>query len=251
MTHWRRSDPDRFPELNPWRAREPWVTGEEREARGQLAQLKTDRNRVLADLKERELELDSTVLMASQKAEQGPRRLLTAQGEELGAAVIAAFTELGFEVQDVDVERDRAGLARVEDLNLTCPDQPEVRILAEVKGYAGGAKASDLIQIGNHAVRYTQRQGVPPDLSWYVVNQFLDRDPELRQAPLARRRRGRHRVRAGGRAHHRHPRALPAHRSGLRRAGRRERGTCFAVGAARSLHRDVPPGRAHDVRRPD
>ncbi len=123
--------------------------------------------------------------MASQKAEQGPRRLLTAQGEELGAAVIAAFTELGFEVQDVDVERGRAGLARVEDLNLTCPDQPEVRILAEVKGYAGGAKASDLIQIGNHAVRYTQRQGVPPDLSWYVVNQFLDRDPELRQAPLA------------------------------------------------------------------
>ncbi len=72
MTHWRRSDPDRFPELNPWRTREPWVTGEEREARGQLAQLKTDRNRVLADLKERELELDSTVLWRARRRSKAP-----------------------------------------------------------------------------------------------------------------------------------------------------------------------------------
>lgn len=101
------------------------------------------------------------MLVASQKAEQGARRLLTAQGEDLGEAVVLAFTDLGFDVQDLDEERDRSGLPRVEDLNLTCPDQPEVRILAEVKGYAKGAKAGDLIQIGHHAVRYTQRQGGP------------------------------------------------------------------------------------------
>ncbi len=185
LTHWRQTDPVRFREVNPWRAREPWVTDEEREAHGQLAELKTERGRVLAELKDRELALDSAVLVASQKAEQGARRLLTAQGEDLGEAVVLAFTDLGFDVQDLDEERDRSGLARVEDLNLTCPDQPEVRILAEVKGYAKGAKAGDLIQIGHHAVRYTQRQGVPPDRSWYVINQFIDRDPDLRPAPLA------------------------------------------------------------------
>ncbi len=185
LTKWRQTDPLRFPELNPWRSREPWVTDEERAAQRQLADVKAERSRVLVELKDREFALDSAVLVASQEAEQGARRLLTSQGEELGAAVLDAFTQLGFVVQDLDEERDRAGLARVEDLNLTCPDQPQVRILAEVKGYAGGAKGGDLIQIGHHAVRYTQHQGVPPDLSWYVINQFINKDPDLRPPPLA------------------------------------------------------------------
>ncbi len=74
----------------------------------------------------------------------------------------------------------------MEDLRVTCPDQPDLLVIAEVKGYArGGAKASDLIQVSQHAMRFTQREGRAPDRAWYIVNQFASMDPDTRQKALA------------------------------------------------------------------
>lgn len=99
----------------------------------------------------------------------------------------AALKQLGFNVEDIDETRRGEGLPRAEDLQVTCTRRPTVRVIAEVKGYArGGAKASDLIQLGQHAMRYTQREGgQAPDSSWYIVNQFAATDPDTRQPPLA------------------------------------------------------------------
>lgn len=180
---WRKIDAIRFPNVDPWRAREPWITSNERRVTRQLNELHDERDRAISAFAQRELQLRSEVQEAQLQAEQGPRRLLTAQSDVLVHAVKDAFDSLGYEVTDVD-EQLETGMARVEDLHITDPDQPDLRILAEVKGSTGGAKARDLLQISQHVVRYLQREGTPPDRAWYVVNQFLDKDPDLRLPPL-------------------------------------------------------------------
>lgn len=181
---WRKTDAGRFPDVAPWRAREPWVTSNERRLTRQLDALAAERDHAVSEFDQRELELRSAAQDAQLQAEQGPRRLLTAQSEDLVDAVKDAFGQLGYLVTDVDEERGVTGMVRVEDLHLTDPDKPERRIIAEVKGYTAGAKARDLIQISQHVARYIQREGVPPDQSLYVVNQFLGKDPDLRHPPL-------------------------------------------------------------------
>lgn len=184
LQEWRKTDATRFPDVSPWRAREPWITSDEITVMSELEALESERKRALSEFATREQALIAAVQDAHLVAEHGPRRLLTAQSDELVDAVKVAFERLGFDVTDVDEVRTANGMVRVEDLHLTDPDNPDLRILAEVKGYTGGAKARDLIQISQHVVRYVQREGVAPDRTWYVVNQFLNKDPDLRQPPL-------------------------------------------------------------------
>lgn len=184
LTTWQEFAPERFPQIDPWRTRSAWMTAPERAAHEVRDQHVAKRDDMLLDLKKQGLEIDARILAAEKSAEQGPRRLLTSQGDTLVDAVMQALTGLGFLVEDIDDERDSQGLAKVEDLNVTDPGHSQ-KVLAEVKGYTGGAKASDLIAIGRHAVRFVKRTGDAPDRTWYVVNQFLDRDPDARQRPLA------------------------------------------------------------------
>lgn len=186
MAHWRTVDAERFPEIPQWRTRETWMTAAEREAQRQLAEAREEFDVAQEAFRKLEVELESAVLDAEKSAEKAERRLLTEQGEPLVEAVSHALNKLGFTIRDIDEERAARGLAKVEDLHVTCPDQPAVRIMAEVKGYArGGAKASDLIQMSQHAIRFLQREGTAPDRSWYVVNQFATTDPDTRQSALA------------------------------------------------------------------
>lgn len=58
-------------------------------------------------------------------------------------------------------------------------------MVVEIKGYAKGAKSSDISQIGLHAERYRGRHDRFPDRRWYVVNHFLHDGPSSRPTPLA------------------------------------------------------------------
>lgn len=184
LAWFREKQPERFPEVNPWRSRDQWRTQDERVAASELARLRSERAAAIAEFDARELELEAAKANAARAAELGPRRLLTAQSDELVDATVESLEALGFTVINVDHARLAAQQALVEDLHISVPERPDFHILGEVKGYTRGAKASDLIQIGQHALRYLQREGLPPDRCWYIVNQFLEKDPDDRQAPL-------------------------------------------------------------------
>jgi hypothetical protein len=109
---------------------------------------------------------------------------LTAQGDDLKAAVADALVELGFVVADADTTTAKPG-DLLEDLRVTIVGDASWICLAEVRGYEhGGAKTSDLGRIGRFRERFVRKRGTPPTCCWYIVNQFAETDPSTRPVPL-------------------------------------------------------------------
>jgi hypothetical protein len=54
----------------------------------------------------------------------------------------------------------------------------------QIRGYADAAKLSDLQRLTLFAEQFSARNGSLRTSCWYVVNQFLNTDPDLRPLPL-------------------------------------------------------------------
>jgi hypothetical protein len=183
LEDWHGKTPQLVPLAPGWTSREAWMTQDEIALRADLEALELERARIAEDLNSRELELKAAQSAASSSADDGIRRLLTAQGEPLVVATAEALRQLKFDVEVVD-EGLPPGTAKVEDLRLTDQDEPSWTNITEVRGYAAGAKLTDLQRIGRFAELYVQRNRKLPVSRWYLVNQFLDADPDRRQPPL-------------------------------------------------------------------
>lgn len=184
LEQWSTVYPERFPAASPWRQRPSWMTSEEADVTESLQSLEEAREEQETHYREerRRLEVDAEVARAN--ADSGVRRLLTEQSDALVAAVRSALEQLGFVVEDVDEERGREGLAKVEDLRVTSQEHPGIDVIAEVKGLGGGARPTDIQQLGRHAMKFALRHRKAPDRQWYVVNQFRSDDPDARERPL-------------------------------------------------------------------
>ena len=130
----------------------------------------------------RELELRSAQSTASAVVDRGIRQLLTGQSESLVQATIDALRQLEFDIEDIDEQlpTDSEG----EDLRLRDPHDPSWTNITEVRGYAAAAKHNDLQRLAQFAELFSNRTGSSPTSRWYIVNQFLNTDPDLRRAPL-------------------------------------------------------------------
>ncbi|MGL5823436.1 MAG: hypothetical protein ACRCYU_01015 [Nocardioides sp.] len=185
LATWRKTYPERFtPEEANWSAGSEWQSSEERQLTLALADLdalhsdairkyEADRNKLVVEMQ-----------VASERAEVGPRRLLTAQGEDLKNEVAEALRDLGYLVEDSDIESAKKG-DLLEDLRIRDPNDTTWIALAEVRGYTGGAKLSDLQRIARFVSRYAAANSTLPSASWYIVNQFVSNDPAKRPTPLA------------------------------------------------------------------
>ena len=185
LSDWHERTPARVPALPGWRARATWATPRETTLRADLAVLRGERQRLLTDLETRETALRSAEMAAIAAADAGPRRLLTAQGDKLVDAVTDALETLGYTVANIDNEEGATGQPKVEDLRLSDPDEPGRTNITEVRGYTGGAKVGDLQRLARFATLYLLRTGALPTTRWYVVNQFINTDPDTRRRPLA------------------------------------------------------------------
>jgi len=179
---WSERDSVRFPALSPWSERTTWRVPGERDLATALAAVASERTRVNDDLDRKERDLERAMADVRDAADNGERRLITAQSAELVAVVLSALQELGFEVKDMD------GIWPVgdkrEDLRIFPPNSTQVRI-AEVRGYQRGAQVGDLMRLARFCRRYGQDEKKPPYRQWYIVNQFRAEDPDTRDAPLS------------------------------------------------------------------
>lgn len=178
---WRPRSPDRFP--RPWTTEARWLTAEEEEIAQMHLALQAEREATTKDLDAREEQLVARARLAGEAASLRERRLVTAQGPELVAAVEEALNEFGFQVQNMDAvfpEGDRR-----EDLRITTPDDPQWEAIAEVRGYAGGAQVSDLLRLTRFVQRYRDERGRDPSGCWYICNQFIGSHPSERAIMLA------------------------------------------------------------------
>jgi hypothetical protein len=184
LSEWSKSDPEKFPPEPIWVKRPQWQTKKERDAASTLETLREERDRVLADLQRREQELARQYEDSRREADRRDRRLLTAQGDALVEEVHASLEEIGFKVQDMDVEQAPKGIL-LEDLRVEDPVDNDWIALAEVRGYAGGAKVSDFQRIGRFVEHYIRTEGRAPSARWYIVNHNLNTDPSARPSVLA------------------------------------------------------------------
>jgi hypothetical protein len=182
LGEWSTLDPERFPGVPDWSHFPEWMTNVERSLQSELEGLAEEKEDYLARLEAREIFLRKKLGEERERADSYERALLVKQHDDLKNACARALEELGFLVTDADV--DAKPDDHLEDLRVEDPDFPSWIALVEVKGYTKGAKTEALTQFVRFNKRYVHRYGVNPDANWYIANQFLGRDPALRQPAL-------------------------------------------------------------------
>lgn len=182
LAEWHTLAPDRFPGIPDWTESDEWLTSSERSLRERLREVNQRREDILRELTAVEADIRQKLRKASEEADNYERALLTTQSDKLVGSVIKALRELGFSVIDADQQAQSGD--HLEDIRIEDSSTPGWIALGEIKGYTKGAKTEALTQFLRFNMRYVQRTGNSPNASWYIVNQFLSRDPGTRQPPL-------------------------------------------------------------------
>lgn len=178
-------DPASVPPDIEWKTSERWSPPEVSGIVRDLETLRDERDKALAEFHAREETLNARLTLAAQRADAGPGRLLTSDGDELTAAVRQALTDLGFNVRDMDEHHDEKTGAKLEDLRVDDPISPDWHCLAEVKGYSKGAKVNDVSQItGRPYAAYTKESGDFPSTVWHIVNAWRGTAPSTRPVAI-------------------------------------------------------------------
>lgn len=183
LGEWHALAPNRFPGVPDWSQSPTWQTPAEIVLQDALEVLNEERQIAELGFASREGELRARLLVAREAADGYERALLTAQDEQLRLVVMRALRELGLTVNDSDAEATERDA--LEDLRAADPEFPKWIALVEVKGYTKGAKTEAIGQFLRFQRRFSEREGRMADAEWYVVNQFLSRDPSTRQHALA------------------------------------------------------------------
>jgi len=178
-------DPDNFPAEPDWKQRTTWAPPALVLAHEELQQRRADREDLLRQAEEAIAEAEQQVQDQQAKATDGPWRLLTAQGDDLVHAVRDALVALGFTVEERDEHNYRAHGVLLEDLLVTDPGVQGWESLVEVKGYAKGAKATEVAQItGRASTVFAVEHHRAPSSVWHVVNHWRSDDPSVRADAL-------------------------------------------------------------------
>lgn len=173
------SDPGRVPHAPPRLLRpSAWYTPQEKDLADRISRVKSYIER-LTDERD---QLRTKLAAEGERADNGIRRILWSDGDELVAASEQVLSDLGFEVRNMDAERSQ-GEPKREDLRLTLPDRPGWEALAEVKGYTSGTRTNDALQIRKFRERYIAEERRPPELTLWLANPFRTLDPSSRPAP--------------------------------------------------------------------
>lgn len=182
LAEWHQLNSDRFPGVPDWSHEAQWMSAEEAVLVGRIRSIEGERQAVLLELERRERGDRDKLARVRTSADAYERALITMQGDGLKDAVVRAFSDLGFQV--IDQDENQPSDQHLEDLRLSDPDDPDWVALVEVKGYKRGAKTEAMTQFLRFQRRYMLEARRPPDALWYVVNQFLGRDPASRQPVL-------------------------------------------------------------------
>ena len=173
------SDRDRVPHAPPRLSQpEDWYTPQEMALADRISHIESD----IARLNDERDQLHTELAAEEERADNGIRRILWADGDDLVAAAGQVLSKLGFKVRDMDADVSQ-GEPKREDLRLTRQDLPGWQAIVEVKGYTNGTKTTDARQIREHRDHYTAEERRTPDLTVWLANPFRTLDPSSRPAP--------------------------------------------------------------------
>ncbi|MCY1676850.1 hypothetical protein OVA06_19455 [Pseudarthrobacter sp. SL88] len=174
-------DSDSVPPDLEWKTSDRWSPPEVSKHVGDLQAVRQAHDEALREFERREQEIQARLEESTRLADEGTRRILTSDGDELVKAVTTVLEDLGFKVRDMDDHHDERTGAKLEDLRVEDPSEADWLTLVEVKGYAKGAKVNDVPQItGRPAVAYTKETGQEPPAVWHIVNAWRGTNPSTR-----------------------------------------------------------------------
>lgn len=181
-SRWNAISPRAFPEnAEDWTKSPTWMTPHETSATRALEEHKKETVRILSSRKVEAEELELEIQRIAASVGAASRLLLTAQSKPLVSAVATFLERIGFTVVDSDEQKEE-GSYLLEDLKVSYEGWV---CLAEVRGYAKGAKTSDFQRIERAVRHYEREHHSLPNARWYVVNHNLKTNPSLRPAVLA------------------------------------------------------------------
>lgn len=185
LRDWHGLYPDRFPGIPEWTAENKYRSGAEARLHDQL---KASADAMQAEIEKYEAdkrEIQSRLSEAADEAARFERALLTTQGDELAHAVLRALRDLGFDVRDMDQEWEPG--KRREDYRITDPDEADWVAVAEAKGFTKGVREAGLFSLMKWSTMFAAEEWRVPSAQWYLANQYLRDDPDVRPDPLANR----------------------------------------------------------------
>jgi hypothetical protein len=181
---WGKTDKDRFPNFGDWTKHPQWMITDEVVLSEQIDVLHTEKKELASKYDIEIGKLQETLLEMSAAANNGIRRLITSQGDDLVDEVGLAFIRLGFNVIKMD-DHVKDGSPKLEDLRIDDPDIEDWQAIVEVRGYSkSGGKTDDISRLARFARHYEVETGKSPHKRIYVVNGQTDLPPSQRQAPL-------------------------------------------------------------------
>jgi hypothetical protein len=185
---WAESDRESFPGFGDWTKFPEWMLPEEEEISERILTLEEQKLNTIKQIDGKIGRLSQKLAQVRVAANQGRRRLLTAQGDELVEEVRKILSDIGFKVELVDDSLE-AGQPKREDLRLRVPGAGNRgwEAIAEVRGYAKSAGTTrDLGRLGRFSDLFVREKGHLPNKRIYIVNgQFEIRNPSQREEPLA------------------------------------------------------------------
>lgn len=182
LREWHLLDLKHFPGQPGWAEEPTWQTPIEADLALQIQDFEKGVELAMANFAVERSELHGRLEAASRAADRYERALLTTQSDDLVVAVLQVLFELGFQVEDSDALA--ANGDHVQDIIVRDLADPEWVALVEVKGYTKGARTEAFSQFNRFSMRFVLKYQKAPNALWYVVNQFLARDPGERQQVL-------------------------------------------------------------------
>jgi len=186
VTQWAQFDNNAFPSFGEWTDSHEWMVPEEAQILSQVQALEQKKKDAVIEIDKHIGELATKLALAKAKANNGLRRLITRQGEELVDEVAKALSSIGFNVTMVDQLVGEKKPKR-EDLRLKHLGKSgeEWNAIVEVRGYArSGGTTADLLRLNRFADLYEKETRRDPDKRIYIVNGQTELLPSQRQEPL-------------------------------------------------------------------
>lgn len=187
VAEWAELNKEAFPSFGDWTSSPEWLVYDEEKILTKIGEFEQQRQEFIVKLDKQIGELTNELAEAKLKANNGLRRLVTAQGPELLDEVAKALKNIGFEVEVVD-NQIAENKPKKEDLRLKHLDSEgkDWVAITEVRGYArSSGKTDDLARLYRFAELYRLETGKSPDKLVYIVNGELELLPSLRKEPLA------------------------------------------------------------------
>lgn len=176
FARWGRERPQSFPSAPEWQHSPEWQSKAEenaastiRSAVEALGAAQAEHDRVVA-------EATAELVEARSIADRGQRRLLTASGAELVAAVADALRLFGLDVLPMD--DDTSDAPKHEDLQASTSSSTAI---VEVTGTKRGVPQLKWTKLATHLANYLRQQDADERaVPWLVVNQHLELEPQMR-----------------------------------------------------------------------